>query len=317
MTIKAHKDTPLRLDAIDKKIFHSLHTNYRVKRKKLAKLLNMSPQKLNHRIKVLEKSGFIEPYVCIDYPLLNIKSFLLFFNTHLNDEESKALEESKNTLLFMQLIGVKRSVAIIVTENIIDFCKGTIPENRPEIYELTEYHPDNWNGYDVKPVVRSHQIETRENKMDKKDYAILYQLSQNPTASFLTISQETNISRQTVLKKMKMLEKRGIIQSYKSSVNLPKGDVITYFIHFSCTPKDTSKILSIIKSDRHTGSMFQAYNNLFFHFACRGYKILSDFIQLFKDFQGLQPEIFQATGEYVVNSNPQSAKETLKERSQK
>ncbi len=317
MVIIAQKETSVQLDRIDKKIFYYLNENYRIPRRKLAKLLLISPQLLNHRIQKLERH-IIKPYVCIDYPALNIKSFMLIYNT-LTEEELKTLYSSEQTYLVIHIIGHKRHVAIIMTEDIIEFCTKNTPNSLPEIYYITQYSPDSWNGFEIKPQLpRKLQKDKKKQTAytpDKKDYTLLWAICNNPTASFLELYKQTNLSRKTIKIKMKALEDANIIQKYRFAVNIPKTGLLTYFIILTCKPKELSKIYHIVHNNPYAGFIYQSHNKLFFTSIVFTHQQLLDLLLLIEKSSNTQIEVFQNTGEYLINPVPNYVKQVLKERS--
>ncbi|GEM_PF-671628 len=309
MAIKAQRDKPIKLDAIDKKIFYYLSVNYRIQRNKLAKLVRISPQRLNHRIKQLEKQ-ILAPYICLNYPLLGIKSYLLFYK-HLSEEEIKAISEAENTYYLLKLIGKYQYLAIVLTTNIIEFCGKNTRNLIPEIFPLTNYFPDKWDGFEVQRL-KERQKKYKEYSLDAKDYRILACLCEEPSASQFDLSRKIKMSRQTIAKRMRLMEEADIIQGYRFSVNIPKIGILTYMIILTCRPSELEKIKSIIQNSRYSGFLFQSYNHLIFPYIVFNHNQLFDFLEEIETKTNCLIDIAQNTGNYIVEPVPRYVKGTLK-----
>ncbi len=311
MVIKAKKDKPIKLDSIDKKIFYYLSANYRIQRKKLAKLVRISPQRLNHRIKQLEKK-FLEPFVCLNYPLLKISSYLVLYEK-LKDDEIKAISESGNAYYFLQLIGDYQHLAIIFTENIVDFCSQNTPNSIPKIFPLKSYFPDRWNGFKV-PVLKEKVKTYKKYNPDHKDYKILFELSKKSDVSLLDLSEKIKISRQTITKRMKLMEESNIIQAYRFALNIPKLGLLTYFIHLNCKPSEVEKVKTLIRSNDYSGFLFQSYNHLFFSYIVFTHEQLFNFLEEVENKSSSIVNVSQNPGNYLVEPLPKHVRDVLQKR---
>ena len=281
-------------------------------RNKLAKLVSISPQRLNHRIQQLEKQ-FLEPYVCLDYPSLGIESFILLYE-NLEEEQLKSLYKSKNIYYAIHLAGNKRYLVLTITNDVLSFCSEHTPMTAPTILPVTAYIPDNWNGFDIKPLPRKLKKRIVRN-LNKKDYKILFELCKNPVASQLELSEKVKMSRKTTKEKLEKLENCGIIQKYRFSVNLPKIDLLNYVVIATCFPNEVSKVIELIKTNSYSGFIHQSYNKLIFSSISFTHKQLFDFLEKIEKSTNSKIEVYQNTGNYIINPVPDYVKEILKERS--
>lgn len=314
MVIRARRDEPWKLDAIDKKIFYYLSVNYRMQRKKLAKLVRISPQRLNHRIKQIEKQ-FLEPYVCLNYPLLHIKSYLILFKS-LTESEIDVLSNSENIYYLLRLVGDYQYLAIALTEDIIVFCKENVPNYIPVIFPLESFFPDRWNGFDIPPIEETFKTQ-KKHEPNSKDYEILSFLVETPNISLLDLSVKLKMSRQTINKKIKLLEEADLIQAYKFALNVPKIGLLTYFIHLNCKPSEIENVKGIIKNDKYSGFLFQSNNHLFFSYIVFNPEQLFNFLEEIEQKTGSIIDVSQNTGSYVVEPTPKHVREILASRSKK
>lgn len=302
MTIKAQKDKPLKLDMIDKKIFYYLSTNYRMLRNELAKLVRISPQRLNHRIKQLEKD-VLEPYVCLNYPLLGISSYLLLYES-LSEEETKKIAESENTYSLVHLIGERQYLAIIMTEDIVAFCNNHTPHAFPQIFPLTSYLPDKWNGFHIQSIKESSSLQTKY-PLDTKDYRILSELCKDPSISLLELSDKVKMSRQTIANKIKQMEQAQIIQAYRFALNVPKLGLSTYLVHLECSPNKVKEAIEIIHNDSYSGFLYQSHNHLFFWYIVFEQNQLFEFLDKIEKKIGGRVKVSQNTGIYTIKTVPE------------
>lgn len=310
MAIKAQKDKPIKLDSIDKKIFYYLSVNYIMQRKKLAKLVRISPQRLNHRIKQLEKT-MLEPFVCLNFPMLKLPSYLVLYEK-LNEEEIKAISESGNAYYLLQLVGNYQYLAIIFAEDIVKYCSKQTPSLIPKIFQLNGYFPDKWNGFDIS-ILKEEPKKYREYKLDYKDYKILLTLCNEPNISLFDLSEKLDISRQTIKKKIKLMEEANIIQAYRFALNVPKMGLLVYFFHLDCVPQEIGKVRTLIQENKYSGFLFQSYNNLFFPYIVFTNEQLFDFLEELRKTNS-KVNVSQNTGNYIVEPIPKYVKEFLQNR---
>lgn len=150
MTIKSiNNKESFKLDTIDKKLFYYLSKDIRYPRNQLAKKLNISKERLNYRIERL-LNNIIKPIILINYPLLEIKSYVIFIKEQLDKETIKEIENANETYLFTQCIGEYHHVLHIITNEIEKFMENNLPHiSSKDIYEIKNYRPDNYNGYKI------------------------------------------------------------------------------------------------------------------------------------------------------------------------
>lgn len=311
MVIKAQKDKPIKLDSIDKKIFYYLSVNYRMQRKKLAKLVRISPQRLNHRIKQLEKT-MLEPFVCLNFPILKLPSYVALYEK-LNEEEIKTISESGNAYYLLQLVGNYQYLAIIFTEDILDYCSKQTPNLIPRIFPLNGYFPDKWNGFNI-PTLKEEPKKEREYKLDSKDYKILLSLCDKPDISLLDLSEKFRISRQTIIKRIRLMEESNIIQAYRFALNIPKVGLLVYFIHLECVPQEIDKVKTLIQENKYSGFLFQSYNHFFFPYIIFTNEQLFDFLEGLRKKTNSKVNVSQNTGNYIIEPIPKYVKQLLQNR---
>lgn len=313
MGLKAQKEKEIKIDAITKKVLYYLGIDYRTPRNKLAKIISISPQRLNHRIKQLE-SQLIKPYICLNYPLLNIQAYLLLYES-LDEGEVENISNSEKTYYLLRLAGKNQYLAIILADDILEFCSTATKNSTPQIFSLTKFIPDGWNGYGIGANSKTKKDKTKKYYLETEDYKILLFLSKKSTISKFELSKQLKMSVKTIKKRMKLMEESDIIQGYKFSINLPKIGFLTYIIHLTCRPDEVYKNINLIQSDNYAGFLFQSDNQLFFSYIVPESKYLFNFLERIEKETNSIVDLSQNTGDYLVEPVPKTVINYLENKS--
>ncbi|MCA9459045.1 MAG: winged helix-turn-helix transcriptional regulator [Nanoarchaeota archaeon] len=190
----------VKLDLIDKKILFYLHRNYRMQRKKLSKLIGISSQNCNYRIKRLEKE-LITPSISLNYPFLGINSYFIFIEK-LDENEIVKLKKSESIYYLLQFAGKFEYLLLVISDSIMSFLDRFLFDKKVQIIPITNFYSDNWNGFDIE---NKYVLKNKKNSkivLDLKDYKILLSLINNPAISNSKISQETSMNLSYVKKEL-------------------------------------------------------------------------------------------------------------------
>jgi DNA-binding Lrp family transcriptional regulator len=295
MQPKTVKGSHSKLDAIDKKLIYYLSCNYRMPRKQLAKLVHVSPQTLNYRIRRLEEE-LIYPNVTLDYTRMHIQTHMLLYTSY---EESwiERLEKHPNVQIVMRLIGRKRLSVILVNMDPMVFATAATPGHQPEVHPLTGWFTDSWNGFLVDPLPPP-QIDITPYELDSKDYHLLYYLIETPAASIRELATKTKESRELVAKRLRNLERRYIIQKFRFFIDLPQINLTTYYLQITCVPAEIQKVKTLIEANPHSGFLHQSYNVFFLNFIAPSYKDLIAMVDALETKTHSQVELFQSADYY-------------------
>jgi len=227
----------MELDLKDKKILQELDMNARISFSEIAKKIRLSKNSVINRIKEMEKQQIILGY----NTLTNINNlgyttydiYLKFKGTTL-EKEQQIIDEmikNKNVWLVAKVEGNISLSLLISTKTPEEFDKiwRMIYERiKPHVEVvriaiLLEYHHFS-RGYFLERKSEGSVIIGRrgENKIDKKDTAILKVLSENARTSLLDLSKKLKLNPKSIAQRIKKLEKEKVILGYKVNLNFRK-----------------------------------------------------------------------------------------------
>ncbi len=230
----------VKLDLKDRRILSELDINAKQSNSEIANKVSLNKNTVNYKINRMIEKGVIEGYYSvIDSSKLgyfSVRVYLKFFRTTRKDEESLI-----NWLLENKIVGV---IGKIETNYDLAFMVWV-----KNIYEFEEF----WNEFKQK--FRTHFWEEEVNifskvlhfkrkyllsqkienidkteiiggseikKFDNLDIQILKILAKNARIPLIEISEKLKTPARTIAFRIKELEKKGIIQSYRVNLNLEK-----------------------------------------------------------------------------------------------
>jgi Lrp/AsnC family leucine-responsive transcriptional regulator len=224
------------LDQKDKKILKELENNCRQSSTRIAKIVGLSKDAVNYRIKNLEKEGIISGY----YAVLNItklgfityKLMLTFQNTNSNIEK-----EIINYLQKSQHVGWLVSCDGNYNLMIVTWVKNELVFNNFLIGFLKKYGKY-IKQRDVLIIIENHSSRKvylfggnrnneddiyygneRESIIDKKEWKTLHLFSNNARTSLSELANKLNITGEAMAHRLKQLQKRNIIQASRPIIN--------------------------------------------------------------------------------------------------
>lgn len=236
----------MKLDAKDRKILYELDKNARIMYTELAKKTGVSKEVARYRHLALEKKGFIEKYfTIIDVARIgftNYKSFLKLQNA--NERQEKQL---------MNWLSSNSNVAwLAACDGAYDIAFGMLAANIEEYSEqladLDQQFGQLFLQRDIAPIVRGQYfcrdylvgktagteremafgaVPTKPN-LDAADGRILKLLGKNGRAPISEMAQTTGLSADAVSKRLRRLEKNGIIRNYILVLNNQKMGQLHY-----------------------------------------------------------------------------------------
>ncbi|MFQ5531406.1 MAG: winged helix-turn-helix transcriptional regulator [Candidatus Nanoarchaeia archaeon] len=310
--ISTRPEKRIKLDLYDKKIIFYLSQNSRMLVTDLAKKLKLSPQRVKYKIERLKKE-IISPAMFLNFPLLNIPSYMIFIR-NLDEKQVEKLFTDESIYFVMQSIGEYQWAINVVTDNIKHFCEKNIGEDNFVIKQIIHTYADNYNPFnlDIKPIPSK---KDKKIKLDKKDYIILKDLALNPTSSLLEIQARAKIDRQTIKQKIKKIEEANIIQKFRYSINLFKIGFITYLLDIETTPLKKERILQTIQQNNLSGFVFETLTGFSMHFLPKTHEELFKFI---KSLEKVDPKVkinvFQNTERFKVDLVPKSVERIFEDR---
>jgi len=305
----------IKLDLIDKKIFTFLNQNHRVPKTKLASKLNISVQKLQYRFERLKREKVIYPVLDINYSRIGLNSYLIFAK-ELPHTTIEKIIKNKSTYALVRAIGKYKYQIIVITKDIDAFCKENIAETQIEIHPIIRYHSDQYNPFNLTQEV--DEWPHYPVKLDKKDYAILSELSKDSELTTLEISKRINVDRHVIKSRLDKLQNELKLMRFKFAFNLFKVNFISYSLYFKTVPELKKKLLNVIESNKYSGYAYETYEGFALWYMPSSHRELYSFTE---QIEAIDPrisvEVLQTTDALKFDVVPPAVQEIFLERSKK
>ncbi|MFH1801987.1 MAG: winged helix-turn-helix transcriptional regulator [archaeon] len=239
----------LKLDAYDKKILEILINNSRTQVTTIAKKVKLKRENVNYKIQRMQNTGLIKEFnIIINEGKLKLTHYTAFIELiNLKDDSEKQilgyLEKSKYmtwigpaagkwSLIFDVILNEDAELDVVMKDLFDKFGKF-IGE-----YSILRVHGGNF--YNLKPLGISKKRtellkKTSPIKLDKKDLTILSALNKNARTNLVIISEKVGLTPNGVNKRIKNLEKSGIIEGYTTSVDWKKLGYEWYTLQLKLT----------------------------------------------------------------------------------
>ena len=222
----------INLDLKDRKILYELDKNARVSFTELGRRTGVSKQVARYRVSQLEKNGVISQYFTImDITKLGYANTTAFIKLHNTDEKQEEklvtwLEKNPNVVWLASCDGQ------------FDIAFGMKARNTEEYSLLLQEVDDRFGQFflkrEIAPIVKGQYFyrdylvgkdagterelafgSVPENPaLDRVDWEILRQLGENARANAVEIAGNAKISPESVGKRIKALEKEGVLCNY-------------------------------------------------------------------------------------------------------
>ena len=220
------------MDKNDKKILRELIKDARKPLSKISKEIKLSRENTYYRINKLIEKKIIKQYITlINYKLLGFQRFSTFI-------ELKMIDEEKESQIINFLKNQKRVSWIGIISGRWSLTFDIFAKNNSELNkfinkffrEYGEYIRDYlllniqeeeffFNKLIDKNQIKFPKINKTKIKMDKIDFEILKKLNEESKISYIKLSQELNLSANTIKNRIKKLEKSQIITKHTISIN--------------------------------------------------------------------------------------------------
>lgn len=230
----------MSLDKIDFKILYNLDYNARISLTDLSKIVGISKQNLNYRLKKLVKEKVILGFMSvIDIHQLGYLTYRIYFryknvDEHKEKEILSYFQEHKNVLWLVSLSGSWDIEVVFTARNYIHLNNmfKRVKENLGQYFSkynvsasIFNYHFKrdyliNKKREDFLP--KYYGFEPQEISLDKLDTNILTQLSENCRQNNQEIAKKLEVTYHTIKNRIKMLEKKKIIASHRIIIDLSK-----------------------------------------------------------------------------------------------
>ncbi len=226
------------LDSFDYKLLYALEKNARLPLSTIAKEIKISKQKTLYRLKKLEQLEYVLGYYpIVDASTLGYTTYRIYFNF-------RNCDDKKRQEIISYFSQINEVAHLITLNNIWDLGVGVTVKSTTDFHKFWEKlmiykkYIDNYHISVYSPVYHftctfllSNNVDVpktmilgseQEIKHDEKDLKILKALAPNVRKSIVDLAKEVNESPQFVINRIKLLEKKKVIQGYKPLINWDK-----------------------------------------------------------------------------------------------
>lgn len=252
----------IKLDLKDRKILYELDQNSRQALSQLGKKVGLPKNVVAYRIKRLEKKGIIKNYyTIIDASKLGYISFRIYLNFQYTTPEIEKeiidyFIKNKHTYWIGSITGKFNLVVIMWVKNVNDFYnfwQDTLNKYRDYIQDqlLTFYFQLIHYKYTYLLPTKKEKGKaevsggSKKIKTDSTDFMILRILSKNARVPVTEIAKKLNTTPTVVKYRIKKLTKLGVIQGYRTRIDLLKLGYLHYKVDIFL--KDYKRVNDIIK----------------------------------------------------------------------
>ena len=228
-----------KLDLIDKKIILELDTNARASFSEIGKKLGIGKNNVQYRVKRLLEDGIIKKFVT-QFSLGTLGIFLGKFYIQLS-----GFEKEKEKEIYDYLMKDKRISWIAKCEGRWDLMIGAYVESLKQLNSIKQDFFKRYEkyitSYEVVFLVEGHTsqrtyllnkksipqkikmfIGAQKIELDEKDKKIVRLIANNARFNYLNIAKSLNLNIKTVQRRIKDMEKNGVIQGYITFLDTKK-----------------------------------------------------------------------------------------------
>ena len=270
----------MKLKLIDKKILRELGNNSRISYKNLAKKINSKKEVVAYHINKLEKEGVITKYIPVfSQARLGVFVYKIYLSVQglSTSEESEMVKEFKESPYvnwIARSVGRWDLMVAFYCRNVLEFAKR---KNDLLFKKYGKYIRD----YDVS-ILENALIFTRdyltnapvrdrpgliyggsitEEKIDEDQKNIIRLIRNNGRYEAVAIARKLGLNVKTVIRKIKDLEERKIIQGYIVMINHDKLGVRYFKVHISFqdySDRQYHKILRFCKNNKYVVNIMES-----------------------------------------------------------
>lgn len=298
------------MDILDNKILLELTKNSRIAVTLLAKKVRASREVVAYRINRLKREGVIREFVTeIDLEKLGFVGAAVFISIKASKEEEfkEFLRNCDFVSWVAELSGVWNfGLSIYGRDNIeidqrfmilYNKFKNDIIDYRFTLHQKSKFFYEKYfsSVYNNKKIPGGKDI-----KLDLKDKIILRELSTNSRIDFVELSKKVYLTIPAVAKRIKQLEKSGIIEKYSLFVNLIKLNLFQYSLFIVNKNIQTrGKLISFLEKHPKVSFIAEYLGNPFIEFGIivkNPYelrKTLQEIEEVFPDNRVIEVSMFQ------------------------
>ena len=236
INIKKKKEKRIKLDLKDLKILKQLDENARSANSEIAKKVRLNKNTVNYKIKRMEEEGIIKGYYSvIDNSKLGYFSFrvyLKFFNLKPQEETEMIqwLKENSSVGVIARIESGYDLAFMVWVKNIYEFeglwttfkekFRKSFWKERVDVFSKVFHFKRDYLLENVKSRNYETVGEGKTASFDELDIKILLLLSKNARISLVELFEKLKTPPRTIAFRIKQLEKKKIIQGYRTEINL-------------------------------------------------------------------------------------------------
>ena len=228
--------TRIKLDKTDRRILEELDKNCRIPSTKLAKKVMKSRQAVEYRINRLVKRGIITSFnAAINPHKMGYKIYKIYLKLrNIPEEKDRLFSYLKSSgivywmgecsgkwdLIFALFAKSDYEFFALKNDLISEFNKIMIEEEGGILIDVKQYPKMYFTDSISPPTMFAGEVV--QNKIDRLDYSILSEIVNNARIPLTELAKKVKSTPIIVLRRMKKMEKKGIIIQYRIGVNLNK-----------------------------------------------------------------------------------------------
>jgi DNA-binding Lrp family transcriptional regulator len=270
----------VKIDVKDRKILYELDKNSRVSYSKIAKAVRLSQETVRYRVSNMIKKGVIKKFfTVVDPAKLGYAFYKVLIKLHNVDaeriQEIVSFLKKKDSVVWLVSIDgsydlgfVVKVTNVIELSNLIDdlnakynmfISRRVISINIIGEYLLRDYLIN--KERQVKEQV-SYTAQFKPYKIDEKDKEIIRELTKDSRISAIDIAKKLNISSDSVIQRLRKLEKEKVITHHNIVLNHNKLKQLQYKILLYLNNVSQEKIRSFINYCRTKSNLVYIIKSL-------------------------------------------------------
>jgi len=254
-------------NSIDKKILYYLNSNCRLSNAYIGKKCNISKQRVKSRIEILKREGIIKKFISI---FDDEKTGITFYNVYFelnqacigNNELFDKITALNSTCWISKGMGKWNLVVCILASDIKEFRK-----NLGELFNLIgEYVIDFETFTVVDAFIFPYKVlfegltfdekfyatigEAKNRTLDKIDFLIMHELSQNARIPITDIAAKLSINKNTISYRIKNLVQDGFISKFTTLMDISSLGINWYYVllNITLTKENEENLLKDLKA---------------------------------------------------------------------
>lgn len=255
----------LNMDKIDRKILYELDLNSRQSFQSLGKKVGLGKETVFHRVQKLKQRGVIDRFVTIlNVHELGYQNYRLFLKLRNIDDKIEEqilnfFKDLKSTGWVVSVEGYWNMGVWFMVDDFYSFKEdykkfkdkfsNFLADEKLSIFSDVSYFSRSYLISKANAHIIKVNLPEKKQKIKEEEIKIIEKLANNSRTSILEISDYANLSVKTTIKKIKELEKKGIILGYRLKINLEKIGVEYYKLHFklnNLSEKDKKEIRAFV-----------------------------------------------------------------------